>query len=181
VKANKHIWAGIGFVATLVLGAPWTYTARAEDHNTFHVVGHLKLPATKIPNDYHHLHVSESNGRRLLSVRDSDNVLTIVDVSDRGEPALFRQMPLPAGVTHGDPVTLIGGVVLVTEGTGKPEISGVRTVSVVSLSRQTACKVTARFENVTGLEEDATHIYLISGNDLWILGGREQFSSFSTR
>jgi hypothetical protein len=181
MKANKHIWAATGFAATLVLGATWSHTARAEDHNTFHVVGHLKLPATKIRNDYHHLHISESNGRRLLSVSNSNNVLTIVDVSNRGEPTLFRQMPLPATVTHGDPVTLIGGVVLVTEETGKPEIPGVRTVSFVSLSPQTACKVTARYENVTGLEEDATHVYLISGNDLWILGGREQFSSFSTK
>jgi hypothetical protein len=83
-------------------------------------------------------------------------------------------------VAHGDPVTLIGGVALVTEGTGKPEIPKVKTVSTVNMNAQTESKVTGRFENVTGLEVDATnsHIYIISGADLWILGGHEQWEAF---
>jgi len=173
VNVHKHIWIAIGLVAAVVLGATST-SAWADEHTTFHVVGHLKLPATKIPNDFHHLHVFETNGQRFVTVSDSNNIMTIIDVSDRTNPTLARQIRLPAVVAHGDPVTLIGGVALISEGTGKPEISQVRTVSIVNMNRQTESKVTGRFENVTGLEVDATntHIYLISGDDLWILGGR---------
>ena len=41
-------------------------------------------------------------------------------------------------------------------------------------------EVTGRFENVIRIEVDETqtHIYLISGNDLWILGGHEEWGAF---
>jgi hypothetical protein len=178
MNAHKHIWAATGLAAVLVLGTTLSYTARAEEYHTFHVVGHLKLPTTKVPNDFHHLHVSETGGRRFVTASDSSNIMTIVDATDRTHPTLARQVVLPAAVTHGDPVILIGGVALVAEGNSKPEIPAVRTVSIVNMEGQTESKVTGRFENVTGFEVDATqtHIYLISGDDLWILGGREQWN-----
>jgi len=181
MKAHQHIWAAAGLAAALVFGAALILTARAEVHDTFHVVGHLKLPAAKVRNDFHHLHVSETNGHRFVTVSDSNNVMTIVDVTDRAQPTLARQVRLPAALRHGDAVTLIGGVALVSEGTGKPEIPEVRTVSIVDLSSHKDGNITARFDNVTGLDVDATDIYLISGDDLWILGGREQYASFSSR
>jgi hypothetical protein len=183
MNAHKHIPVATGLVAALALGATLTHTARAAEYLTFHVVGHLKLPATKVRNDFHHLHVSETNGGRFATVTDSNNMMTVVDVTDRTHPTLARQVRLPAGVAHGDPVILIGGVALVTEGAGKPETPEVRTVSIVNMNRHTDCRVVERFENVTGLEVDATqtHIYLISGDDLWILGGREQWAAFFTK
>lgn len=173
MKAQKRIWVATSLVPALILSATLTTTTSAAEHPTFHLVGHLKLPATKIPNDYHHLHVFDTNGQRLVTVSDSNNIMTIIDVSDRTNPTLARQVRLPAVVAHGDPVTLTGGVALVTERTGKPEIPEARTVSVVEMRGQTESKVTGRFENVTGLEVDASnsHVYIISGVDLWILGG----------
>ena len=166
-------------MAALALGATLTCTAKAEEFHTFHIVGDLKLPATKVPNDFHHLHVSETDSQRFVTVSDSNNMMTIVDVTDRTHPTLTRQVVLPTVVAHGDPVILMGGVVLVTQGTGKPETPEVRTVSIVGMKGQTESEVTGRFENVTGIEVDTTqsHIYLISGNDLWILGGREQWTA----
>jgi hypothetical protein len=175
VNAHKQIWTATGLVAALALGTTLTSTARAEQYHTFHVVGHLRLPATKVPNDFHHLHVSETDGQRFVTVSDSKNIMTIVDVTDRTHPTLARQVVLPAVVVHGDPVILMGGVALVAEGTRKPETPEVRTVSIVSMKGHIESEVTGRFENVTGIEVDETqtHIYLISGNDLWILGGHE--------
>jgi hypothetical protein len=49
---------------------------------TFHIVSHLRLPATKLPKNFHHLHASETYGQRFATVNDSDNVMTMVDVSD---------------------------------------------------------------------------------------------------
>jgi hypothetical protein len=180
VNTHKQIWAAIGLVAALSVGATLTCTARAEEYHTFHVVGHLKLPATKVPNDFHHLHVSETDSQRFVTVSDSNNIMTIVDVTDRTHPTLTRQVVLPTVVAHGDPVILMGGVALVTEAASKPATPEVRTVSIVSMKGQTESDVTGRFENVTGIEVDATqtHIYLISGNDLWILGGREEWGAF---
>jgi hypothetical protein len=170
-------------VAALALGATLTCTAMAEEYHTFHVVGHLQLPATKVPNDFHHLHVSETDNQRFVTVSDSNNVMTVVDVTDRTHPTLTRQVVLPTVVAHGDPVILVGGVALVTEGISKPETPQVGTVSIVSMKGRLESEVTGRFQNVTGIEVDATqtHVYLISGNDLWILGGREQWSAFFTK
>jgi len=180
VNAHKQLWAASGLMMALVLGATLTDKARAEEYATFHVVGHLKLPATKVPNDFHHMHLSESNtawhgGQRFISVSDSDNVMTIIDVTDSSSPTLARRVRLPAVVAHGDPVMLIGGVALVAEGTNKPETPAPRTISIVNINRQAESKVTGRFENVSELEVDATHthIYLISGDELWILGGKD--------
>jgi hypothetical protein len=180
VNARKQIWAATGLVAALAVGATLACTAWAEEYHTFHVVGHLKLPATKVPNDFHHLHVSETDSQRYVTVSDSNNIMTIVDVTDRTHPTLARQVVLPAAVAHGDPVILMGGVALVAKGTSKPENPEVRTVSIVSMKGKIESEVTGRFENVTGIEVDETqtHIYLISGNDLWILGGREQWNAF---
>jgi LVIVD repeat len=182
----KRIWAATGIVASLVLAARWVYAARTERPLAFHVVGHLKLPPTPIRNDYHHLHVSETDTERFLTVTDSNNVMTIVDVSDGTNPTLARQVRLPAVVAHGDPVALMGGVALVTEETGKSSASsdpsGAKTVSIVNMNHYPNCNVTGRFENVTGMEVDSTqsHIYLISDDELWILGGRQHWhASFS--
>lgn len=180
MNAYKQIWAATGLVATLALGATLTGTAGAEEYHTFHIVGHLKLPATKLPNDFHHLHVSETDNHRFVTVSDSNNIMTIVDVTDSTHPTLARQVVLPAVVAKGDPLILMGGVALVTEGTSTPVTPEVRTVSIVSMKGKTESAVTGRFENVTGIDVDTTqtHIYLISGNDLWILGGREQWTAF---
>jgi len=109
--------------------------------------------------------------------------MTIVDVSDGTNPTLDRQVRLPAVVAHGDPVALIGGVALVTEETGKSGTSDVKTVSIVNMDDQPNCKVTGRFENVAGMEIDSTqsHIYLISGDELWILGGRQHWPAFFSK
>ena len=176
MKAHEHFLAVTSVAAALVFGATWTYPAQAEEGLAFHVVGYLKLPATKAPNDFHHLHVSETNRQRFVTVSDSDHMMTIIDATDRTHPTLARQVRLPDAVANGDPVIMIGGVTLVTEGAGKTETPDVRTVSIVRMNRQTDCWVTDRFENVTGLEVDATqsHIYLVSGDGLWILGSHVQ-------
>ena len=52
------------------------------------------------------------------------------------------------------------------------------------MTRHPGCSVVGKFENVTGMEIDSTqsHIYLISGNELWILGGRQHWhASFSSK
>jgi hypothetical protein len=162
-----------GALAVMVaFGVSFADTRRVRNKETFNAVGHLKLPATKMPNDYHHLHVSETGGERLLTVVDSFNRLTIVDVSDRTNPVLARQVQLTAVGPHCDPLLLVGGVALVAE-TGKPELPGPQTIDIVGISKDHTPIVTGRFENVTGFEADQMSIYLISGNDLYILGGHD--------
>ena len=175
------IWTSTGVVAAAVFVAICAHSIRAEPSPEFHVVGNLKLPPTSVPNDYHHLHVSETDTERFLTVTDSRNVMTIVDVTDGSSPTLAGQVQLPASVAHGDPVILMGGVALIAQ-PGKSEPSGPKTVTIVNLTRRSGCNITGKFQNVTGMEIDSTqsHIYLISGDDLWILGGRQHWhASFS--
>jgi hypothetical protein len=181
MRAPAKIWTLTGVVAAVAFAAIWAHSVRAEPSPEFHVVGNLKLPPTGVPNDYHHLHLSETDTERFLTVTDSKNVMTIVDVTEGSSPRLAGQVPLPASVAHGDPVILMGGVALIAQ-PGKSEAWGPKTITIVNLTRRSGCNVTGKFENVTGMEIDSTqsHIYLISGNDLWILGGRQHWhASFS--
>jgi hypothetical protein len=61
MKTHKHIWAAIDVLAALVLGAILIETARAQEYFTFTLSVNLRLPATKVRNDFRHLHVSETN------------------------------------------------------------------------------------------------------------------------
>jgi hypothetical protein len=64
-------------LAALVVGAALTHKMQAE-YFTFHVVGHLTLPPTKMPNAFHHLHVSAANGRQFVTVSNSDPDLVLL-------------------------------------------------------------------------------------------------------
>jgi len=181
ITVRKQIWAAAVGTLSLVLSTIWAHGARAEHPPEFHVVSNLKLPPTKVPNDYHHLHISETDTERFLTVTDSRNVMTIVDVSDGSSPTLVRQVQLPANVAHGDPVVLMGGMALVADEPGAT--SRPRTITLLNLNNNRNCNVAGRFENVTGMEIDSTqsHIYLISGDELWILGGRQHWHATFSR
>jgi hypothetical protein len=52
------------------------------------------------------------------------------------------------------------------------------------MTRHPGRSVVGKFENVTGMEIDSTklHIYLVSGNARWIIGGRQHWhASFSSK
>ena len=181
--APAKIWTSAGMAAAVAFAAILDHSVRAEPSPEFHVVSNLKLPPTAVPNDYHHLHISETDTERFLTVIDSKNIMTIVDVTDGSSPALARQVPLPTNVAQGDPMILMGGVALIAQ-PGNPETWRPKTVTLVDMTHHPGCSVLGKFENVTGMEIDSTqsHIYLISGNDLWILGGRQHWhASFSSK
>jgi len=113
--APAKIWTSTGVAAAVIFAAIWAHSVRAEPSPEFHVVSNLKLPPTVVPNDYHHLHISQTDTEQFLTVIDSKNVMTIVDVTNGSSPTLAGQVQLPASVAHGDPVFLMGGVALIAQ------------------------------------------------------------------
>jgi hypothetical protein len=55
----------------------------------------LKLPATKLPKDFHHPHASETHGQRFVTLNDSDN-------------AMFQTAPITGRLENASPAISYG-------------------------------------------------------------------------
>jgi hypothetical protein len=175
--AHKRIWLAIGLVVSAMPGADLFHKGWTKQSPTFHVIGHLELPAVKAPNYFRSLHVSETSGKRMVTVIDANNMMAVVDCSDRGNPVLKRQVQLPVAISKATQVTLMGGVALVMEESEDTKPVA-RTLDILDMNSHKTPEIASRFQNVTAweIDPDLLHFYLISGNDLWILGGTQDWN-----
>ena len=171
----------VAFLASMAPGADAKHRAATPSEQPATVVAHVPLEGSPT----NQINLQENGGKRYLYIgAHSNHGVTVVDVTNPGQPNVIRRLPWPNQAPSGRLQLVSGGLGLAEA----PDSSSMaadpmpsRTVNVLDLSDPANPRVVLSFSGVTSTLNDEAHnlVYITNGEGLWILRNNQALAAFA--
>jgi hypothetical protein len=183
--AREHICNALvlfAFVAVTAPGADARHRAATPAEQPAAVVAHVPLAASPT----NQMDLQENDGKQYLYIgANSNQGVTIVDVTNPGQPNVVRRLAWPNQASIGR-LQLVSGGLALAEGADSglmaaDPMPSTRTVKVLDLSDPANPRVLLSFSGVTSTLNDEAHnlVYITNGEGLWIVRNNHALGAFA--
>lgn len=183
--ARNHRSAPLALVAFLAAIAPGAYAkhrAATPSEQPATVVAHVPLAGSPT----NQMDLQENAGKQYLYIgANSNQGLTVVDVTNPGQPNIVRRLAWPNQASSGR-LQLVSGGLGLAEGPDSGSMAAdpmpsTRTVNVIDLSDPANPRAILSFSGVTSTLNDEAHnlVYITNSEGLWIVRNNQAFGAFA--
>jgi len=171
----------VAFLASMAPGADAKHRAASPSEQPATLVAHVPLagsPANQI-------NLQENGGKRYLYIgANSNQGVTVVDVTNPGQPNVIRRLPWPNQASSGRLQLVSGGLGLAEapdSGSMAADPMPSRTVNVLDLSDAANPRAILSFSGVTSTLNDEAHnlVYITNSEGLWIVRNNQALATFA--
>jgi LVIVD repeat len=174
--------AFVAFAAALASGADAKHRAATPPEQPATVVAHVPLAGSPT----NQMNLQENGGKQYLYIgANSNQGLTVVDVTNPGQPNVVTRIAWPNQASSGRLQLVSGGL-----GLAEGPVSGsmavdpapsTRTVKVLDLSDPANPRVVLSFSGVTSTLNDEAHdlVYITNSEGLWIVRNNQAIGAFA--
>jgi hypothetical protein len=174
--------AFVAFVAALAPGADAKHRAATPPEQPATVVAHVPLASSPT----NQMNLQENGGKQYLYIgANSNQGITIVDVTNPGRPNVIRRLAWPNQASIGRLQLVSGGLALAEDAdsgsTAADPMPSTRTVKVLDLRDPSNPRVVLSFSGVTSTLNDEAHnlVYITNGEGLWIVRNNQALGAFA--
>jgi hypothetical protein len=183
--AREHICNALvlfAFVGVTAPGAGAKHRALKPVEQPVTIVAHVSLSGSQTTQ----INLQENDGKQYLYIAANSNQgVTIVDVTNPGQPNVIRRVAWPNQASSGR-LQLVSAGLALAEGpdsgsmTADP-VPSTRTVNILDLSDPTNPRAILSFSGVTSTLNDEAHnlVYITNGEGLWIVRNNQALGAFA--
>jgi hypothetical protein len=172
----------VAFLAAIVPGADAKHRSATPSDQPATVVAHVPLAGSPA----NQMDLQENVGKQYLYIgANSNQGVTIVDVTNPGQPNVIRRLAWPNQASSGR-LQLVSGGLGLAEGADSGSMAAdpmpsTRTVKVLDLSDPTNPRVVLSFSGVTSTLNDEAHnlVYITNSEGLWIVRNNQALGAFA--
>ena len=183
--AREHICSALvlfAFVAVTAPGADAKHRAATPAEQPATVVAHVPLAGSPT----NQMDLQENDGKQYLYIgANSNQGVTIVDVTNPGQPNVIRRVAWPNQASSGR-LQLVSAGLALAEGPDSGSMAAdpvpsTRTVNILDLSDPTNPRAILSFSGVTSTLNDEAHnlVYITNGEGLWIVRNNKALGAFA--
>ncbi len=183
--AREHICNALvlfAFVAVAAPGADAKHRAATPAEQSATVVAHVPLAGSPT----NEMNLQENGGKQYLYVgANSNQGLTVVDVTNPGQPQVIRRLAWPNQASSGRLQLVSGGLALAeapdSGSMAADPAPSTRTVKVLDLSDPANPRAILSFSGVTSTLNDEAHnlVYITNSEGLWIVRNNQALGAFA--
>jgi len=174
----------LALLAAMAPGADAKHRAATPPEQPATVVAHVPLagsPTTQI-------NLQENGGKQYLYIgANSNQGVTVVDVTNPGQPNVIRRVAWPNQASSGR-LQLVSGGLALAEGADSGSMPAdsapsTRTVKVLDFSDPANPRAILSFSGVTSTLNDEAHnlVYITNSEGLWIVRNNQALATFARR
>lgn len=172
----------LAFLAAMAPGADAKHRAATPSEQPATVVAHVPLAGSPT----NQMDLQGNAGKQYLYIgANSNQGLTVVDVTNPGQPNVVRRLAWPNQASTGR-LQLVSGGLGLAEGADSGSMAAdpmpsTRTVKVLDLSDPTNPRVVLSFSGVTSTLNDEAHnlVYITNSEGLWIVRNNQALGAFA--
>jgi|SRR5580700_2118887 hypothetical protein len=172
----------LAFLAGMVPGADAKHRAPTPSEQPAKIVAHVPLAGSPT----NQMDLQENGGKQYLYIgANSNQGLTVVDVTNPGQPHVIRRLAWPNQASSGR-LQLVSGGLALAEGSDSGSIAAdpipsTRTVKVLDLSDPANPRAILSFSGVTSTLNDEAHnlVYITNSEGLWIVRNNQALAAFA--
>jgi hypothetical protein len=171
----------VAFLAAIAPGADAKHRSATPSDQPATVVAHVPLASSPT----NQMNLQENSGKQYLYIgANSNQGLTVVDVTNPGQPHVIRRLAWPNQASSGRLQLVSGGLGLAEA----PDSSSMaadptpsRTVNVLDLSDPANPRAILSFSGVTSTLNDEAHnlVYITNSEGLWIVRNNQALGAFA--
>jgi hypothetical protein len=183
--AREHICNALvlfAFVAVTAPGAGAKHRAPKPAEQPVAIVAHVPLAGSPTKQ----MDLQENGGKQYLYIgANSNQSVTIVDVTNPGQPGVIRRVAWPNQASSGRLQLVSGGLALAEGPDGSSmaadPVPSTRTVKVLDLSDPANPRAVLSFSGVTSTLNDEAHnlVYITNSEGLWIVRNNQALGAFA--
>jgi hypothetical protein len=162
----------VAFLAVVAPGADAKHRVPTSAEQPVTIVAHVALAGSPT----NQIDLQENDGKQYLYIgANSNQGVTIVDVTNPGQPNVIRRLAWPNQAS-------IGRLQLVSGGLAPADPTpSTRTVKVLDLSDPANPRALLSFSGVTSTLNDEAHnlVYITNGEGLWIVRNNQALGAFA--
>ncbi len=183
--AREHICNALvlfAFVAVTAPGADAKHRSATPSDQPATVVAHVPLAGSPA----NQMNLQENGGKQYLYIgANSNQGLTVVDVTNPGQPNIVRRLAWPNQASSGR-LQLVSGGLGLAEGPDSGSMAAdpmpsTRTVNVLDLNDPANPRAVLSFSGVTSTLNDEAHnlVYITNSEGLWIVRNNQALGAFA--
>lgn len=170
----------VAFVAAMAPGAHAKHQPATPVEQPATVVAHVRLEGSAT----NQMDLQENSGKQFLYIgANSNQGLTVVDVTNPGQPNVVKRLAWPNQISSGR-LQLVSGGLGLAEGSdsgsmASDPVPSTRTVKVLDLRDPANPRVILSFSGVTGTLNDEAHnlVYITNSEGLWIVRNNQALAA----
>src|ERR1700752_1649212 len=172
----------VAFLAVMAPGADAKHRVPTSAEQPVTIVSHVPLAGSPT----NQIDLQENDGKQYLYIgANSNQGVTIVDVTNPGQPNVIRRLAWPNQASIGR-LQLVSGGLALAEGADSGSMAAdpmpsTSTVKVLDLSDPSNPRVVLSFSGVTSPLNDEAHnlVYITNGEGLWIVRNNQALGAFA--
>ena len=172
----------VAFLAAMAPGADAKHGAPTSAEQPVTIVAHVPLSGSPT----NQMNLQENDGKQYLYIgANSNQGVTIVDVTNPGQPNVVRRLAWPNEASSGR-LQLVSAGLALAEGPDSGSMAAdpvpsTRTVNILDLSDPANPRALLSFSGVTSTLNDEAHnlVYITNSEGLWIVRNNKALGAFA--
>ena len=172
----------VAFLGVMAPGADAKHRVPTPAEQPVTIVAHVPLAGSPT----NQIDLQENGGKQYLYIgANSNQGVTVVDVTNPGQPNVVRRLAWPNQVSSGR-LQLVSGGLALTEGSDSGSMAAdpvpsTRTVKVLDLGDPANPRAVLSFSGVTSILNDEAHnlVYITNSEGLWIVRNNKALGAFA--